>query len=270
MTSKTVWFGTESRMNWVPAPLPGVDRSLSKWRTSGQYLNGGFYQSESATGGRKVQLQWPTMTGEKVRKLTTYFEGTYGPGPFYYSDPFAEGVNSAPQWLAVPWLAVNDGPSLRGLTRPLAFETPANSFDYPPYGALYGVAGPGELSVKLPIPDGYTAHIGAHGEATGTSVLEANGAALTLLGVTTSTLTNTTIAGPGFVTLQLDGTGEITLYGIIVCLKPTGQPAPIGNFVKGEGHTGLKLENDPMITGYSSAQDRQAVVANFLEVGAWE
>lgn len=270
MTSKTVWFGTEEAMGWIPAPLPGVDRSLIKRRISGQFLNGGYYAKESASGARRVQLTWPTMSGKKVRKISAYLEGTYGAGPFYYSDPFAEGVNSAPQWLAAPWLACDDAPSLRGSIKPTKVTTPANTYKYPSYGAQYTVAGAGEKIVRLSIPEGYTAHVGAHGSATGTAVLNVNGSPLTLLGVTTATLTNKTVAGPGWVDFQLGGTGTITLYGIVVCLKPTGQAAPTGEFEKGEGHTGLRLDADPMITGYSSAQDRQAISATFMEVGAWE
>ena len=95
--AKTVWFGTENRMSWVPAPLPGVDRSLQPWRVGGQFLNGGQWVRASATGSRTHQMTWPVMTGDDVRKLTAYFEGTYGRGLLYYSDPFAENANAIPQ-----------------------------------------------------------------------------------------------------------------------------------------------------------------------------
>lgn len=270
MTNKSVWFGTEERMQWVPAPSPGVGRSLSSWRVGGKFLNGGSWSKSSATGARTVSLTWPVMTSEKVRKIRAFLEGTYGSGPFYYSDPFAESTNAAPAWLAAPWLACADAPSLRGkIVRPTKVTTPANTYDYPSYGAQYSTLGAGEVKVKLPVPDGYTAHIGVHGTATGSSAMEVNGSAVTLLGVTTGTLTNTTVAGPGWVEFRLNGTGTITLYGIVVRILPTGVAAPTGPFVPGEGHGGLALSEDPQITGYSSAQDRQAITASFEEVEAW-
>lgn len=271
MTDKTVWFGTQERMSWVPAPIPGVDRSLSKWRTGGQFLNGGQWSKESATGARSVQLTWPTMTSEKVRKIRAYLEGNYGSGPFYYSDPFAENANVCPVWLAAPWLACADGPSLRGkIVRPTKVTTPANAFDYPSYGATYSTLGDGELTVTLPIPENHSAYVGVHGTATGSSVMNVNGSPATLLGVTTSTLTNKTVAGPGWLTFRLGGTGTITLYGVVVQILPTGSSAPTGPFVPGEGHGGLSMSGDPQITGYSSAQNRQAISANFVEVEAWQ
>lgn len=270
MSDKTVWFGTKERMAWVPAPMPGVDRSLRKWRATGQYLNGGYYQRESATGARAPALVWPPMSAEKVRKVRAFLEGTYGAGPFYYSDPFAEPVNVAPQWLATPWLACADAPSLRGTVRPTKVSTPANAYEYPSFGAQYTVGGLGEREVSLPIPPGFTAYVGVHGAASGTGAVKVNGTNATLLAVTTSTLTNITVAGSGWVTLQLDGTGTVTLYGIVVRLLPTGSAAPTGVFVPGDGHSGLRLESDPQITGYSSALDQQAITANFVEAEAWE
>lgn len=269
MSSKKVWFGTTERMQWVPAPLPGVNRSTRKWRVSGQFLNGGSWQRESAVGSRTPQLTWPPMSAADVRAIRAYLEGTYGSGPFYYSDPFAEPVNVLPQWLAAPWLATEGGPSLRGAVKPSKVSTPANVYDYPSYGAQYTVAGPGELTVSIPVPPGFTAHIGVHGSATGTAVIKLNGVNATLLATTTSTLTNMAIPGSGFVTFRLDGTGTITLYGLVMRLLPTGSATPTGPFVPGDGHSGLKLAEDPQITGYSSALDSQAITANFVEVGAW-
>lgn len=270
MTNKTVWFGTEERMTWVPAPAagPGVGRSPSKWRAGGQYLNGGQWRKESVVGARTCSLQWPIMTGEKVRKITAYLDGSYGLGPFYYSDPFAEGVNSAPQWLAAPWLAVEGAPSLYG-TIPTKVTTPVNTYDYPSYGAQYTVAGASPKKIRLPVPDGMTAYIGAHGSASG-GEFRVNGVAQTLLAVTTSTLTNSTVVGPTFLDVDLAGTGTITLYGVVIRLLPTGSSAPTGSWVKGEGYTGLRIDNDYQLTGYSSVQDREALSVDLVETSPWE
>lgn len=165
MTDKTVWFGTEEKMGWIPAPSPGVGRSTTRWRVGGQFLNGGQWRKESASGSRTCSLQWPVMTGDKVRKITAFLEGSYGDGPFYYSDPFSEGVNSAPQWLAAPWLATKGAPAFT--PNPVQIDTPANTRNYPSYGARYAVTPGTSKTVRLPVPEGYTAHIGAHGQPVG-------------------------------------------------------------------------------------------------------
>lgn len=270
MTDKTVWFGTRERMDWIPAPAsaPGVGRSLTKWRTGGQYINGGQWRKESASGARACSLQWPVMSASKVQRISALLEGSYGTGPFYYSDPFAEGHNSAPQWLAAPWLASEGAPRLYQ-TKPARVNTPANTYDYPSYGAEYTVAGVGTKKVLLPVPEGMTAHIGVHGAASG-GQFRINGVAQTLLGVTTNVLTNSTVAGPSFLELDLAGTGTITLYGVVIRVLPTGVSAPVGPWVKGEGYAGLRLDGDPQITGYSSARDRQAITADFMETSPWE
>lgn len=263
-----VWFGTENRMTWVPAPMPGVSRSLRKWRTGGQYLNGGRWARSSATGSRQVNLTWPVMTHAEVRKITAYLEGTYGTGLLFYSDPFAD-ANVLPQWLAVPWLACDDAPRLYETVAPTQVTTPANTYDYPTFGAEYQVLGPGP-QFKFPVPPNTTAHIGFHGTTTGTAVVQANGATLTPLGVTTSTLTNHTYTAPaegGWVTLNVSGNGTLTAYGLHMSFGT----APVGPFVKGEGFSGLALAGDPDITGYTSTStlERQSVSATFDEVGAW-
>ena len=256
-------------MSWIPAPIPGVGRGTTKWRTGGQFLNGGQWRKESSAGARPLSLSWPTMSREKVNRISAYLEGSYGLGPFYYSDPFAEGWNSAPQLLAAPWLATEDAPRLYGTARPVRVTTPVNTYDYPSYGAQYTVSGTGTKKVTLPVPDGITAHIGAHGTTSGGGQFRVNGVARTLLGVTTPALTNTTIAGPTFLEIDLAGSGTLTLYGVISRLLPNGAPTPTGPWVKGEGYAGLSVDGDPQITGYSSAQNRQAITANFMETEPW-
>ena len=270
MTDKTVWFGTQERMQWVPAPAsaPGVGRSLTKWRTGGQYINGGQWRKESASGARVCTLQWPVMSGAKVRKISAFLEGSYGEGPFYFSDPFAEGVNSAPQWLAAPWLATKDGPKLAP-TIPERVVTPSSIYDYPAYGAKYTLTGGDSTNgVLLPVPEGLTAYVGVHGTATGSARVLVNGYAVPLLGVDTSQRTNYTVSGTNWLYLRLSGSGTITLYGVLICVGDT-QPL-LGGWIKGEGYSGLRLDGDPQITGYSSAQDREAITADFIETSPWE
>lgn len=270
MAAQNVWFGTANRMAWVPAPLSGVDRSLTKWRVNGQFLNGGAWSRSSASGSRKHVFTWPAMLSADIRQITTYFEGTYGRGLLYYVDPFAQSSNMLPQWLAVPSLACDDAPVLYGTAIPTEVTAPANTYSYPTTGALYNINGVSAVSYTFPVPPNMTANVGFHGAVTGSAVLKANATTLTPLAVTTSTLTNFTYTAPstgGWVTLAASGVGTLTAYGLHMSIGT----APTGDFVKGEGFTGLRLVEDPQITGYSAGGlDRQAVSATLQEVGAWE
>jgi hypothetical protein len=114
------------------------------------------------------------------------------------------------------------------------------------------------------------ANVGFHGSVTGTGGVTINGTALTPLAATTTTLTNFTYTAPpegGWVVVQLSGIGAVTLYSLHMSFGT----APVGGFVKGEGFSGLSLQDDPQITGYTATSmlDRQAVTATFDEVGAW-
>lgn len=278
MSNKKVWFGTANRMSWVPAPVPGVNRSLTKWRTSKQFLNGGQWRRESASGSRQVQLTWPTMTGAEVRAITAYLEGTYGPGPYFYSDPFAEQANALPQWLAVPSLACDDAPALTSVV-PTQVTTPANTNSHPTFGAQYALTGTG-TTFAFPIPPNTTINFGWKGSVTGTAALKVLGAAtltaptttVTPGAVTSTTLTSyvyTSGSSGGWFSVQVSGTGTLIAYSMHLSFGA----APTGDFVKGEGFSALALDGDPVITGYSAVSgvlDRQSVTANFVEVGAWQ
>ena len=268
--AKTVWFGTEHRMAWVPAPsASGVDRSVQSWSAGQQFLDGGQWRRRSASGSRKLQMTWPIMSSSEVRSITAFLEGTYGPGPFYYCDPFA-WQNMLPQWLAVPWLAADDAPVFAvDLPRPLAVANPDMSHGYPAYGAVYAVTASAS-GYRFPVPPNTTAYFGWHGSATGTAVVKANGTTVTPLGVDTATLTNYTYTAPvsgGWVELSVAGSGSLTLFGLHLSL---GTSAPVGDFVKGEGYVGLSLDGDPQTTGYTAtdALDRQGLSAGFVETEA--
>lgn len=278
MSDKTVWFGTENKMKWIKAPMPGVGRNLNRNGASKQLLNGGAWRRYSATGARSVKLTWPTMTGDDVRAITSFLDGTYGLGPFYYCDPFAERANLLPQWLAVPWLATEDAPLLWGSTKPTRVDTPANSYEHPSFGAQYAIDGE-DKSFLFAVPPGETVQLGWRGSVTGTASLQAvitNGGTPTAYTLAPMSVTNSALSNHDFVSsadgawveLKAVGTGTLTAYSLHMSL---GDANPTGAFVKGEGFTALQLDGDPSITGYSAVEgfERQAVTADFIEVGAW-
>lgn len=161
--SREVWFGTDSRMEWVRAPLANnFDRSPGGWGTSGEYLNGGAYVRESATGARRYRLSWGDIEGDEVRKITAFLEKTYGMGPFYLVDPFAQGTNILPQWLAVPSLACDGGPNLFALTPADKVATAANNWAFPTSTARVTL-GAGTATYKIPVPANSSVSVGAWG-----------------------------------------------------------------------------------------------------------
>jgi hypothetical protein len=157
---------------------------------------------------------------------------------------------------------------------PVISATPANSYNLPREQATWNVTSGanayptprntyGEIPYAIiPVPPGYTLHMGASGSATGTAELVVQRfntpadqaspigtTALTLLSSTGSTRLNATFTSCEFVKVFIrrtsTATSTITLSGIMAQLWPTGySPTLTGDFVEGKGHRGLKFEGD--------------------------
>lgn len=94
---------------------------------------------------------------------------------------------------------------------------------------------------------------------------------VSMLPVTTSTRTNLAITGASGVTIKASGTGVLTLAGLIAQIRPDGHDVPLGPFISGQGHSGVRFESTSL-TGYSApeALDLQGATATLRETGAWE
>lgn len=274
---KYMYFGTRERMAWIPCPAIDADVSKVGWSASGRFINGGGYVRRSATAGKVYQFSWNVMPRAELRKFTDYADGLYGPGPFYFIDPFST-ENILPQYWAAPRLAAEDAPSLVRDKRPELVDTPANNYGYPTKSAKYVLeAGDSFNSIWLPVPEGHTLHLGVHGTATGDSRLTAtpDGGSpvdLEMLPEDSAVLTDHSVVGPTGVTLsgRLGADpGVLTLSGIVAALVPNGQSAPTGNFPSGQGHSGCDFTEHPKETGYSAALDKIGATATLMEVGGW-
>jgi hypothetical protein len=281
MTDQTMWFGSQQYMQWVACPAVGSSFSRRKWSTTSEYLNGGAYTRSSVTDHRDYQLTWGQMSRAEARKITDYASGIHGSGLIYFADPFAMDSNMLPSSWAFPGLGGLDGPILDGTyVRPTLTPTSANGNGYPSQSAVYNISGTPSYKTWIPIPPGYTLHVGAHGSASGGLIrmtpttgvgVEGTTVSLTLLAESSTTRVNyslsSAVANGAYI--RLGGTGQIILSGVIAQLLPTGNTPELGGYISGQGNSGCRFEGFPEEDHYSAALDRVAVSAKLREVGAW-
>lgn len=213
-----MYMGTQGYEQWVPACAISPDFSRKNLSQSGQFLSGGSWVIASKYGARAYQMTWgPSFTRDQMRAITDYAEGLFdtqnGINLIYFLDPMTVDKNVLPPNFAAPGLTGEDAPGLFGPDNsPSVQQTAANSFGYPARTAVYHCDRP-SISQYIPIPPGYTAWVGAMGNATGAAgvrVTQMNGTAtgstqmLTLMGLST-TLVNTAIpAGSGVTGISID------------------------------------------------------------------
>jgi hypothetical protein len=225
---------------------------------------------------------WPNLTADQCDQIEQYATGAHGDGPLYFLDPalIVAEANILPVYWACPRLAVNDAPNLAGsgADTPTAVATASNTQQYPAYSAKYvldGTETPAEL--WIPVPDGFTFHMGAHGAATGTAKVTAtpdgdSADTLILLGNNTTTRVNyeyTPVTDSG-ITLAIDGAGDLTLSGMIAYILPEGATPPTGIWVAGWGHSGCRIDGEMRKWYTNPAMNMFALSAMLRETGAWE
>lgn len=237
MSDLSMWFGTRGYMQWVPCPLIDSDMSKVGWNSQAQYLNGGTRIRSSVTAHKEYNLAWGLQERDNIRTITDYADGVYGDDLIYFVDPFAADKNVLPQYWATPALAAEDAPILTGTAKPSLVETDSNTNGYPRYSAVYYVLPTDpKKNIYVPIPPGYTAWVGFHGQKPDDStayvrVRQAIGAtgygtstALTPLSNDTTVQVNanfnssTTVHG---IVLDLQGTGTLIMTSLIVQLRKT-------------------------------------------------
>lgn len=280
-----MFFGNQYKMREVPMPAINAGIGQEKWSTSGTFLNGGGYVRASTTGHKVYQFSWPPMSAEDARRFLDFSDGIYGPGPFYFADPFAMSTNMMNTLWSAPWLMQANpngdggGTMLAGVTGN-RFATPANTKNLPPFGMQYTTNTTAtRREFVVPVPPGYTLHLGVIGAGTPMQV-SFNGGSLSnvpMIATSSTSLSSIVVLGGtagglarlGLWRAQMAGTS--TIYAISARLLPTGQPAPAGEWVSGRGTSGVEFDGSPQVTGYSAPQgiDRQGVTATLREVGAW-
>lgn len=282
----SVWFGTKDHMQWVPAPAIDVQATKAGFATQASFISGGAWVRRSKTSARQYAMSWNMRRLEDVQPILDYADGIYGNGHLYYVDPFFIGRNIFPSYWAAPYMNYYDGPVIVDDTRPVLVNNASSINGYPVESAQYTVTSTSKIpSVFLPIPEGYTIYIGAHGSVqsgnatvTVTPVISsiANGttANLTLLTPASTTRTNYTLSySAGYigvtVSLKSTSTGVIQLDGLIAQLAPDGAVLPSGGFISGQGASGMSFVNQPVLSEYSAALDRVGLSAELIETEAW-
>lgn len=280
-----MWFGTRDYMTWVPFPSVNVDASKAGRFSQTDYLNGGAAVKRSANAHKVYNLSWAMKTRAELRVVTDFADQLFGEGAIYWADPFAMDANMLPQAWASPVLGGLDAAILNGTTvRPTLVNTPTNPLGYPTRSALYttGAVAVVDLpTVWVPIPPGYVAWVGAHGNVgTGgvvvvTPTINASSAgantSLTMLAVTSTTRVNASFSSASYdgILVRLGGSGTLTLAGLIVQLLPIGATPATGGFISGQGHSGCTFAEQPSLTQYNAVLDKVGLNVKLVETEQW-
>lgn len=281
---RMMWMGPRGRERWVPAPATGGDWSAVGWNTKSSYLNGGASVRNSFSTRMEYNMVWNQNSRVELLPIKDMYQGMYGTGLIYFTDPMAADLNVLNAGWANPSLACDDGIPLIGDVRPEKIPQPGALYGYPANAASYTLVGTGR-SFYVPIPPGYTAWVGIHGSANGTGGLavtpftRAGSAGTnvypTLLSNSTPERVNTSFDGDtyGGIELSLRKSGTATtmiLYGMVVQVLPTGQEPTSGDFISGQGNSGCRFESAPSTTAYSAVLDKIGMSAKLVEVGDWQ
>lgn len=281
--ANTMFIGTREVMLEVKCPNVTMPSSKVGWSSELNYLNGGASVRRSTAASKKYEMTWGSMTRDEARVILDLADRLYGTGDIYWLDPFVADKNMLPQHWASPMQALYDGLPLIGYDRPTA-TIGSISNGFPVQSAEYTISnGDTSRTVWIPIPPGYTAHIGVYGTAgTGGKVIAkptynatTYGTAhdMVLMHTSDDSRANYTVSatdGYNGVELSLGGTGTVILTGMMVQVLKDGITPQPGGFISGQGHSGCQFTSQPEYTPYSAAFDMVGMVASFTETGSWE
>lgn len=288
------FFGTEERLQWFKTPLQGADSSPTAWSADGTLLNGGGYGLHSWGSHKRYTYEWGQSSSPEVaQKMKSYRDGTFGRGLIYFIEPTIFLTNVLPAIWAAPGMAIGyEAPSMiYGLDPSPVQVSGGEQNDLPVTAAYYEVTSAPqgnfslEDSVFIPIPPGYTLHLGAFYQSTGTAAIFAtpinlngtagNAQALTPLANDASDILADSFSGIKGVRLWAGRTdltaSSLTATAMIGKLVENGKPVPSqGPWIGGQGHSGCRFASTPSYITYSPIEGgRIGFAASFVEVGSW-
>lgn len=278
-----VWFGTREHMQWVPAPLVDVSAGKQGFAASADFTNGGAWVRRSKASAKRYEFSWNLLDRQSIQPIVDYADGVYGDGLLYYSNPMWADWNVAPGFLASPYVNAYDGPWIFDGVRPDLVNTGSSQNGYPVESAVYAVSSTSNCpEIYIPIPPGYTAHVGAHGSVVSGSpqvritkyatVEGGTTTALTLLDKGNTRVNDSTLGneyrGIG-IHLGSASTGVLQLDAVIVQILPDGKAPATGGFRSGQGQTGMEFRTLPEVSEYSAKMDKVGVTAALIETEAW-
>lgn len=279
--SECFYIGTRKQLLEIRAPSVNMPSSKQGYFAKTDFLNGGTAIRRSTAAHKNYTMTWNFIERDDARVITDLADGVYGTGPIYIHDPFTNDRNVLPQWWATPAIGLRDGLPLNDGFRGVATATPSNSLGFPTDSITYTVLSGQTRRVWVPIPPGYTAHVGAYGvDGTGGKVVatptvdastDGTPVDLTLLAVSDNSRFNESFDSASFngVELSLGGEGTVTLTAIMVQVLETGVTPESGGFISGQGNSGLQFISQPQFVPYSAALDKVGVVAELAEYFGW-
>ena len=289
-----VWFGNRTRQGWIPAPRTGMDFSLVRRSTVVQLENGGVYVDDSVAAHREALPEWEG-TPDDLRLIRDYYNLVWGPGPFWWVDPFAADTNMlAPNWATPGVVTGGDWPSIHPNT-PVATTVASGSLGAPTRAVTYNVSNSSTAaplrSFTVLIPPGCMLAFSALGSATGSGVVAIRGTSstgstsvqtFTPLDPAGSTLWNGMALFPyssgwryAEVFLARTGTdaSTVTLAGMRLAVT-NGQYALSNTFVSGEGAGALRFAGglrEGLISAFPDARfRRKSMSVKLVETGDWD
>lgn len=286
MSDKRIWIGPRGSERWLLAPNRGADFAEHGYENTMEYLNGGLGVRTSKAGHFEYNMAWAPAARRELYKYIQMFEGVYdtqdGINLIYWTDPFAAPVNCAPQNWGFPAIASDFGsgmPLVFGV-RPTLVPGDTGNYDYPARSAVYKPGGD-SVPTYIPIPPGYAAWVGWHGEAaagSGVTVTPQIGMSpqattlLTPIGQNSPVRVNTRFGrGDGYTGIELSllRNTVVTLNAVIVVVIPEAEVPYQGEYASGQGNSGCQFEQRPSLTAYSAPRDLVGLTAKLSETGAW-
>jgi hypothetical protein len=257
-----------------------------------QLLSGRMHVKRSAANHRAFSASWSGSLNSETKEdslhtIKDFADGIYGPGPFYWLDPYAVGSNLMPPQWASPMLSLGDWPSISSVGTQSLVATADNTKAYP-YESLKLVftgAASSNTAHRIMIPSGYRLHFGAHGVlSSGTATVSirqyprAGGEPViinaTLIASSSGIRTNTQVNGSVYSMVEIfirntaSSASDLRISGMIAQVLPEGASVPQGNFITGRGISAMEFTQLPNVEYYSAAiNDGQVgMSANFKEV----
>lgn len=293
-----LWFGTQNYMRWLPTPNSGADSSPTGWQEEGTLANGGGYSFSSHGSHKRFTYEWPTSSARETAQLMKSFaDGSYGRGLLYFISPLIYDTNILPARVASPSMASGlEGGSLVYGVEPSITSVGVGKNLYPIYATSYNLqdyhVGFREEygAVFLPIPEGYTLHLGAAYTRTGGGGVFVSpqtspgvvGATVRLaeLNPEGNYVVQNTFSGVAGVWLWVGktsaGAASVTLRGMTGRLiRSDARPFDIeklrqGPWIGGQGHSGCEFLGKPTYVEYTGVNDGQVgFSASFIETGSW-
>lgn len=295
---RKMWFGTIDRMRWITAPNRDADMSASAWGAGGTNLNGGGWERNSWGSHKMYVFEWgSSRLNTEAQLMKSYRDGAFGRGLLYFLDPTTYTKNVLPARWASPAMACGyEGAShVYGVEPAEVSVSGGEAQDYPVMAAQYdltsvdaGYRGDRD-TVFIPIPEGYTAHVGAVYTSTLTGAVfvtpvNANGTlgtavALTEVGLTGTNLVPDSFSGGKGIRVWIGKTSAdastVTVTAITVRIYRSDLTPPVdfytGPWVGGMGHSGCRFVGVPtyIATGGNKGGMAQ-FAATFRETGDFE